>query len=216
MPKKIVIFLGGVAAGIAGSAFFFKKYYEKRCDEDVAAIKKEYKEAEGELHKTKEKLTEEISQVNEIGKELTKEKLGIGKKKINTEKTNYGAKFQRGEVDPAEKESPKEDGEDEDYLASKRLNDMRGDPNHVPEVISEDEYGSNPVYEAAEWTLYLGDGVVANENDEMIDDPDYFVGDLINSTGFEQGDEPTMCVRNYEVGMDIMITKAYSSYSDIC
>lgn len=221
MPKKILIFLGGVAAGAAGSAFFFKKYYEKRCAEDVASIKEEYKKEVGEekkkLVETRNRLAEEVEQVNQIGKELANEKLGVGKKeKLDTEKVNYGAHYRRGD-DPSEGVCPSEDDEeDEEYLANKRLNDMRGDPNKMPEVISEEEYGSNPVYESVEWTLYLGDGVVANDNDEMIDDPDYFVGDLINSTEFEYREEPTICVRNYELGMDIMITKATSRYSDIC
>lgn len=214
MIEKALYFIGGMALGAVAAAIPIKMFYEKRCAEDVAEIKEHYRKSENKLVETRARLIKEVENVNEIGKKIAEENIGIGKKKkINTEKSDYQKHYKAPEIDPAETVSPVENDEvDEEYLANKRMNDARGDSSQEPAIIDQEDFGSNPVYETMELYLYQ-DGVIADDNDQMVEDPRRLLGDI--AEWLEDENQESVCVRNYELGVDIELTKAWSNYSDI-
>lgn len=214
--KEALIFIGGIGLGAAASALFFKKFFEKKEADDVAKFKAEYKEqyaAEfAKLQETRSRLIQEVENVNQIGKKIAEERLGIGRKKQNTDKVNYTEMYEK--ADPAESIGPSEEDDDQDYIDSKQMNDDAKAEKGIV-IISESECGENPCLEPLEFTFYYDDGVLADDNDEAINDPGYYIGSMIEDSGFDRNDDTQLCVRNYDIGADITITKAWSKYDDV-
>lgn len=77
-----------------------------------------------------------------------------------------------------------------------------------PEVITYDEFGRGPEgveRETSTLLYFVDEGVLTNENHEIVDNPDTFVGNTLDA--FDQEDAPVMFVRNYLLGIDYMVQK---------
>jgi hypothetical protein len=73
-----------------------------------------------------------------------------------------------------------------------------GEPNTeslLPVVISPDDYGENEDYDQVSYTFYAGDGVLADEYDIAVDDPDDHVGVGVLSD-FAESDDDSLFVRS--------------------
>lgn len=82
-----------------------------------------------------------------------------------------------------------------------------------PYVISPDELGEFPDYGVISLTYYA-DGVLADENDEMIEDPDDIIGpDALNHFGEYEDD--SVAVRNDQKQCDYEILQDLRRYSEI-
>ena len=126
-------------------------------------------------------------------------------------------------VDAADKESPKEDDtEDEEEVDPNYFAGYQDSEEHKqkrklpPKLIKQDEYGEDPKYEPVELYFYVGDGVLANEDEEIYEDHNYYVGDCLTRLGFDKNDESVIFVRNYSLGVDYQIKKVWSAYKYAC
>lgn len=82
-----------------------------------------------------------------------------------------------------------------------------------PRVISPTEFDDNEDYDKISLTLYA-DNVLADENDEPVDDVDEVVGE--DSLGhFGEYEEDSVFVRNDDKQCDYEITKDLRNYSDV-
>lgn len=87
------------------------------------------------------------------------------------------------------------------------------DEKETPYVISPEEYGEYDDYETISLTYY-NDGVLADENDEIVDDVSFTVGDEAMDH-FGEYEDDSVFIRNDKLKSDYEILKDYRNYSDI-
>lgn len=80
-----------------------------------------------------------------------------------------------------------------------------------PYIIEEDEYDNNTIFKKSELTLYLGDGVVTDENDDEVNNWKSLVG-VEALRQLETFGERVVFVRNEDEFTDFMIAACDGSY----
>ena len=99
-------------------------------------------------------------------------------------------------------------------LKQKQYSTIKKDnPVELPYVISPDDFGDFDEYEKISLTYYA-DKVLADDNDEMIDDVDDVVGTK-SLTTFGQYEEDAVYVRNDRLKCDYEILKDHRLYSSV-
>lgn len=185
--KKItnaLIFLTGAVAGAAGAWYFLKEKYEAIAEEEIASVKAAYA--------AREKALVEESGEGDSGETVAvahqpPEKpdiMGYAKKLQEQGYTDYSG------ITGTEKSSSK-----------------REEPKPAPDgpyVISPDEFGEIEGYTKISLT-YFADGVVADEDDEPLDDPDDIIGDALDHFG--EYEEDSVFIRNDARRCDYEILK---------
>lgn len=83
----------------------------------------------------------------------------------------------------------------------------------TPYIISPEEFGENDNYETSSLTFY-SDGILADEDDEMVDDVDSLVG-FESLNHFGEYEDDSVFVRNDRLETDFEILLNTMSYSDI-
>lgn len=91
---------------------------------------------------------------------------------------------------------------------------LRRDPDR-PYLITDEEFNeAGPDYEQVSFTYYEGDGVLANVQDQTIDDIENTVGaDNLMRFGDGSGDENIVYIRNVKLEMDIELSRSTGKYS---
>lgn len=95
-----------------------------------------------------------------------------------------------------------EQGYDKDYVEE-------------PYMISPDEFSEFDDYEAIDLTYYEGDGVLADEDDELVDDVIETVGKNVLEYLQNENSESVVHVRNDKLKSDYEICKVSGSYEDV-
>lgn len=86
----------------------------------------------------------------------------------------------------------------------------------VPTIITQDDFMSNETgYEQATLTFYAKGGVLTDQRDEVIDNPDDVLGTMF-STAFGEGssDENIVHVRNNSLQMEFEVVKSERSFEE--
>lgn len=82
-----------------------------------------------------------------------------------------------------------------------------------PYKIEEDDFMLNEhEYVQTTITYYLGDGILADERDSSIDNPNQLVGDA-NLQEFAESEDTTVCIRNETLTTDFEIVKSEGRYA---
>ena len=87
-----------------------------------------------------------------------------------------------------------------------------------PYEIDYQEYGSIPTYEFKELYFYQGDGTVVEaegESEEIVDNPEYLLGNVLVKSGFNKDNNKTIYIRNEHVSCDFEVMKVFGSYGDM-
>lgn len=84
----------------------------------------------------------------------------------------------------------------------------------APYEIGINDYGAVIGYEYKEIFFYQGDGIVVDENEDIIDNPEYIYGDVLKNSGFLTNSEKTIYVRNENLSCDFEIMKVPGSYAE--
>lgn len=187
--NKIVIFALGVATGSVGTYFAVKKVIESKTDEEIESVVTTFKKRFDELEKKnniKENKRENLIDATETFTNLKKSMENLG--------------YSTG-VDLSE--------EDKDHEAeySVPVNDIEYIP---PYIIDEKHCGATNCNE--ETLILYADGILADENDEEITDPEPLIGNTLEY--FEDEDE-RMFVRNESRGIEYTVLKSEKMFSDI-
>ena len=82
------------------------------------------------------------------------------------------------------------------------------------EIISPDEYGQEDEYECESLVYYSGDGVLADNFDERIENVDRMVGSGFDKH-FGEYEDDTVFVRNHEDKMDYEICRDERAFSEV-
>ena len=80
-----------------------------------------------------------------------------------------------------------------------------------PYVISPEEFGDKPGFDTESWTYYA-DLVLTNEDDEIVGNPENFIGDGLNHFG--DFDDDSVYIRNENAKCDYEILKHIRPFSE--
>ncbi|HAH18436.1 MAG TPA: hypothetical protein DCL29_05445 [Eubacterium sp.] len=194
MNKTIIFALGvvvGAVGGVLGTRGYFKKKYETIADEEIKSVKLKYK-----YDTTTKKEPEEVVRVN-----------GVNKKFIDAEKrmVDYTSYYKGNaekiaemdlELDPG---GPEDDDPDEARNAELR---EKMAVNHGIEVIDESDYGEFPHFDCRDM-FYYTDGIIADENEEIVAEPDRLIGDI--SKLVKDATDDYIYIRNNSISADFCI-----------
>lgn len=185
--SKLLIFVSGAAIGSAVTWKIVTDRYSQIIEEELESFKNE--------------ILEELDEVEEDADDIQEEA-----ESSETDKTLYSDIIKKGGYrnysnrTPAKQVVPEEEKEE--------IEDMGG-----PYVISPDEFDDNDDYEVVS-LVYYSDGVLADEDDNMIEDVEGMVGeDSLNHFGEYEDD--SVFVRNDERKTDYEILLDSRNFADI-
>lgn len=184
------IFIAGAAIGSAATWYYTKRYYEKITQEEIDDVKAKFSyKVPSEEPKEKKEDSQDQKAVADIARE--KPSVSEYAKKLSKEGyTNYSN---------SEGEKTKEK-----YF---------GDSESKPYVISPDEFRSDEDYDVISLTYYA-DHILADENDEIVEDVEDSVG-FESLTHFGEYEDDSVFVRNDRLKVEYEILRDQRTYSEI-
>lgn len=183
-----VMFVVGAAAGSAATWLYAKKYYERIAQEEIDSVKAVFSEHKPDTVVKNNNVQEENQHKADIAK-------------LKPDLVNYAAKLQEEGYTNYTKHSEKIIEEKDVPMPNK------------PYIISPEEFGESGNYTQISLTYY-SDGVLADDEDEIIEDIDDTVGeDFVDHFGDYEDD--SVFVRNDRLRCDYEILKDNRSYHDV-
>ena len=185
--KGLLIFAAGLAVGAVAGAVLVKNKVLADAKAEIDEVREYYRESRGvkEVEEVKEKVEETIDHIQDLIEEHET------KPKTEKEHTNYN-QITKMSMSKDEFQSPMYDD---------------------PFVIDPSEFGENPEYDT-ETLTYFADGVLVDDVDDVIEEPDIVVG-LENLKIFEEFGATTVYVRNDIYKTDYEIIRDDWNYSDL-
>lgn len=214
--KDILIFLAGAGLGVLGSAFYFKKKYDQRMEEEIAAIMKIHNNAPQPVTVSSDDLDIEVykkatTEYAKSDEPVTSPAVDIRPTKVKVT-TDY-TKFTRTNQDEED-----ENNEIQGEILTKEAAENRGKP---PIVIDPNDMQSIPGYDAVDLYYYEGNHVLTLADDygeeeiKTLDEVRDLLGDILDTTGFatstyKRGE--CICIRNFRMSTDYCVTKIAGNY----
>ena len=184
--KGLLIFAAGLAVGAVAGAVIVKNKVLADAKAEIEEVREYYRESRGVVEEVEEK--EEVKEVEKKEYELKDIQV---KDEPKTGLTNY-SQITKMYMSKDEFQSPMYDD---------------------PFVIDPSEFGENPEYDT-ETLTYFADGVLVDDVDDVIEEPDIVVG-LENLKVFEEFGATTVYVRNDIYKTDYEIIRDDWNYSDL-
>lgn len=99
---------------------------------------------------------------------------------------------------------------------AKEIHEAHQENRHMkPEMVSKEFVEDNEdTFDKEEWIFWAEDGVVSDEDENIIDDYRRFIGDFIDETGFRYNEEDELIIFSHEYATIYEITKYFKKYSD--
>ena len=186
--KGLLIFAAGLAVGAVAGAVIVKNKVLADAKAEVEEVRKYYRESRGVVEEVEVEEKEEVKEVEKKEYELKDIQV---KDEPKTGLTNY-SQITKMYMSKDEFQSPMYDD---------------------PFVIDPSEFGENPEYDT-ETLTYFADGVLVDDVDDVIEEPDIVVG-LENLKIFEEFGATTVYVRNDIYKTDYEIIRDDWNYSDL-
>ena len=186
--KGLLIFAAGLAVGAVAGAVIVKNKVLADAKAEVEEVREYYRSARGKVNRENVEETEEVKEVEKKEYELKDIQI---KDESKTGLTNY-SQITKMYMSKDEFQSPMYDD---------------------PFVIDPSEFGEIPEYDT-ETLTYFADGVLVDDVDDVIDEPDIVVG-LENLKVFEEFGATTVYVRNDIYKTDYEIIRDDWNYSDL-
>ena len=182
--KGLLIFAAGLAVGAVAGAVIVKNKVLADAKAEIEEVREYYRESRGQ----KDEHVEEVKEVEKKEYELKDIQV---KDEPKTGLTNY-SQITKMYMSKDEYQTPMYDD---------------------PFVIDPSEFGENPEYDT-ETLTYFADGVLVDDVDDVIEEPDIVVG-LENLKVFEEFGATTVYVRNDIYKTDYEIIRDDWNYSDL-
>ena len=189
--KGLLIFAAGLAVGAVAGAVIVKNKVLADAKAEIEEVRKYYRESRGVVKEVEEKEVEEKEEVKEVEKKEYELKDIQVKDEPKTGLTNYN-QITKMYTSKDEYQTPMYDD---------------------PFVIDPSEFGENPEYDT-ETLTYFADGVLVDDVDDVIEEPDIIVG-LENLKVFEEFGATSVYVRNDLYKTDYEIIRDDWNYSDL-
>ena len=187
--KGLLIFAAGLAVGAVAGAVIVKNKVLADAKAEIEEVREYYRESRGM------KEVEEKEEAKEEAKEVEKKEYELKDIQIKDEPktglTNY-SQITKMYMSKDEYQTPMYDD---------------------PFVIDPSEFGENPEYDT-ETLTYFADGVLVDDVDDVIEEPDIVVG-LENLKVFEEFGATSVYVRNDIYKTDYEIIRDDWNYSDL-
>ena len=185
--KGLLIFAAGLAVGAVAGAVIVKNKVLADAKAEIDEVREYYRESRGvkEVEEVKEKVEETIDRIQDLIEEHETEP------KTEKEHTNY-SQITKMYMSKDEHQTPMYDD---------------------PFVIDPSEFGENPEYDT-ETLTYFADGVLVDDVDDVIEEPDIVVV-LENLKVFEEFGATSVYVRNDIYKTDYEIIRDDWNYSDL-
>ena len=217
--KKYLYFIAGAAVGSLVTWKIVEKKYRDLAEEEINSVKELYKE------KIAEKSEFNKQKVDEIKDDIQKKEVEKNNRELERiiKSSNYAIGTDLAEEGTesvqvenviggrGEGNDPKGDIEDddEDYLVPVEVGQTLPAP---PYVITEDEFGE---FGNDEQTLiFYSDSVLADEDDDIITDPESVIGDALNE--FNDPMIERVFVRDEVREIDYIILRSEKTFSEVC
>ena len=184
--KGLLIFAAGLAVGAVAGAVIVKNKGLADAKAEIDEVREYYRESRGQ----KDEHVEEVKEVEKKEYELKDIQIK-DEPKTEKEHTNYSQITKM-------------------YMSNDKYNQSMYDD---PFVIDPSEFGENPEYDT-ETLTYFADGVLVDDVDDVIEEPDIVVG-LENLKVFEEFGATTVYVRNDIYKTDYEIIRDDWNYSDL-
>lgn len=201
--RYLVTFGIGVVVGAGVTWKYTTDKYEKQRQEDMNSLRRiiveNHLEDDEEIE---EKLEEEVVEDTHVDTIVTPLKPDI---------MEYAAMLQKsGYIDYTNVSVNGDEEPIEDDLAQIDI------PVTVdrPYVITPEDYGEFDDYETISLTYYGEDGILTDENDEIVDDPDYIIG-LESLASFGEYEDDSVFVRNDTLKCDYEVLWDNRKYADV-
>ena len=184
--KGLLIFAAGLAVGAVAGAVIVKNKVLADAKAEIEEVREYYRESRGQ----KDEHVEEVKEVEKKEYELKDIQIK-DEPKTEKEHTNY-SQITKMYMSKDEYQTPMYDD---------------------PFVIDPSEFGENPEYDT-ETLTYFADGVLVDDVDDVIEEPDIVVG-LENLKVFEEFGATSVYVRNDIYKTDYEIIRDDWNYSDL-
>ena len=188
--KGLLIFAAGLAVGAVAGAVIVKNKVLADAKAEIEEVREYYRSARGKVNRENVEETEEVKEVEKKEYELKDIQIK-DEPKTEKEHTNY-SQITKMYMSKDEYQTPMYDD---------------------PFVIDPSEFGENPEYDT-ETLTYFADGVLVDDVDDVIEEPDIVVG-LENLKVFEEFGATSVYVRNDIYKTDYEIIRDDWNYSDL-
>lgn len=111
--------------------------------------------------------------------------------------------------EPSEDVDDYEPGENDNYVYDEP---ERSQGDDQPKLIPVEEFGAIPTFDEVSLLYYQGNDILTTDSDEVVEDRDAMVGNCMTKFGFEDSDEKSIYVRNYEQETDYEIIKIFGDF----
>lgn len=203
--KALLLFLSGAAIGSAATWYFTKKKYEAIANEEINSVKEVFARkysSEPPCDCEAEKQEATIIDLQDLA-DKAKDKPDI---------IDYASKVK----DLGYTNDQFEENSETDLETAKEIAEVREDldkRNPDPYVINPDQFGEREEYEVIS-IFYYADKILADDNDELIEDVDGLVGSDSLLT-FGQYDDDAVFVRNERLQTDFEILRSEKKYLEV-
>lgn len=183
--KQIIAFVLGATAGSLITWKLLERKYKQIADEEIESVREYYRGRD----KAFEQLEDDKKRIDDIFDRNLKEQYVEEKTSYNKLVTDLGY------------------ASDDATLVVDQ-----GDESIAPYVIAPEEFGDMPGFDTESWTYYA-DGIVANDDNEIISDLENIIGDGLEHFGEYEDD--SVCVRNENLRCDYEILKHNKTFGEI-
>lgn len=203
--KGLLIFAAGLAVGAVAGALVVKNKVLADAKVEIDEVRKYYRESRGvveEVEEVKEKVEETIDHIQDLIEEHVEEVKEVEKKEYELKDIQIKDEPKTGLTNYSQITKM--------YISKDEFQTPMYDD---PFVIDPSEFGENPEYDT-ETLTYFADGVLVDDVDDVIEEPDIVVG-LENLKIFEEFGATTVYVRNDIYKTDYEIIRDDWNYSDL-
>lgn len=186
---NFAMFMAGITIGSAATWLYLKKHYEQIAQEEIDSVKAAFSERKPEIVKSKSMANEDAN------------KMKADQAKLKPDLINYAAKLAEEGYTNYATTSDKNVKEEKVNMAEK------------PYIISPEEFGDFDDYTKLSLTYY-SDKVLADEDDEIIDDIEETVGSDFDDH-FGEYEDDSVFIRNDRLKCDYEILRDNRSYEDV-
>ena len=182
----LVMFLAGATVGSVATWLCLKRYYERIVQEEIDSVKAAFVERKPAI----------INIAKNEKQEEKWQKVDISN--LKPDLVNYKAKLQ-------------EEGYTNYTEHSKKNTEEKRDE---PYVISPDDYGEDDNYTQISLVYYAGDGVLSDDEDEVVEDIEGTVGEDF-AEHFGEYEDDSVFIRNDRLRCDYEILRDNRSFADV-
>lgn len=191
---------GGLGSGI--TYYICKTKFEKKLEEERAKAREYYKN-----YYEQKQIEEDEAKAKHVAK--------VPEKPIPNEYEKLASRYYvEDRNDPAELEHPTEEDLIEQSESINKMHDALDESHDKVKLLKIEHFGEINTYDTESLTYYVYDQTLVHEDDSIVDDEAYLLGDALDRYGWRDDDEdvnPLYC-RNYHLQKDFEVVKVFAEY----